>query len=87
MLTTSREFRTFHIRDSRNGNTRKKDGSAMSCVCRSHRKNRNCGWKLFDQSKAMTEEQREMSERCVRGLGYQGITFYVRIGMQTIWKN
>ena len=25
----------------------------------------------------MTEEQREMSEKCVRGLGYQEITSYV----------
>lgn len=38
MLTTSREFRTFLIRDSKNGNTRKKDGSAMSCVCQSRQR-------------------------------------------------
>lgn len=34
----SREFRTFLIRDSKNGNTRKKDGSAMSCVCQSRQR-------------------------------------------------
>ena len=32
------EFRTFLIRDSKNGNTRKKDGSAMSCVCQSRQR-------------------------------------------------
>lgn len=37
--------------------------------------------------KPMTEEQREMSEKCVRGLGYQEITSYVPIGIQSIWKN
>ena len=31
--------------------------------------------------KPMTEEQREMSERCVRGLGYQGQNLCVPIGM------
>ena len=28
----------FLIRDSKNGNTRKKDGSAMSCVCQSRQR-------------------------------------------------
>lgn len=37
--------------------------------------------------KPMTKEQREMSEKCVQGLGYQEIIFYARIGMLTIWKN
>ena len=30
--------RLFLIRDSKNGNTRKKDGSAMSCVCQSRQR-------------------------------------------------
>ncbi len=45
----------------------------MSYVCRSRQRS----VKIVDGSclirvKPMTEEQREMSERCVRGLGYQG---------------
>lgn len=37
--------------------------------------------------KPLSKEQREMSERCVQGLGYQGNIFYARIGIPTIWKN
>ena len=48
----------------------------MSCVCPSHRKSVVDGSCLI-RIKPITEEQREMSERCVRGLGYQGNNLFV----------
>ena len=73
MLTTSREFRTFHIRDSRNGNTRKKGWFCYElCVPEPPEVSEIVDGSCLIRIKPMTEEQREMSERCVRGLGYQG---------------